>query len=96
MTQQLQSVEGVTSVESLADGPKNFEDAEKSPFWKRLLIAENGRSSNVVIFALSNFPPTQRFGLVVVSGTVIDILANLFVLPLLGGAEWKTWHTAAS
>lgn len=51
LTRQLQSIEGVTSVESLADGPKNFEDAEKSPFWKRLLIAENGRSSNVVVFA---------------------------------------------
>ncbi|HLB90853.1 MAG TPA: hypothetical protein VJK27_00850, partial [Terriglobales bacterium] len=40
------------------------------------------------IFSLSSFPPTQRFGLVVVSGTVIDILANLFVLPLVGGADW--------
>jgi predicted RND superfamily exporter protein len=51
LTRELQSVETVTSVESLADGPKNFKDAEKSPFWKRLLIADNGRSSNVVLFA---------------------------------------------
>ena len=51
LTRQLQSVETVTSVNSLTEGPKNFEDAEKSPFWKRLLIAENGRSSNVVVFA---------------------------------------------
>ena len=51
MTRELDSVPTVTSVDSLADGPKNFEDAEKSPFWKRLLIAENGRSSNVVVFA---------------------------------------------
>lgn len=51
LTRQLQAVETVTSVESLADGPKSFEDAEKSPFWKRLLISENGRSSNVVVFA---------------------------------------------
>jgi len=50
LTQRIQSVEGVSSVDSLTDGPKNFEDAEKSPFWKRLLIAENGRSSNVVVF----------------------------------------------
>ena len=42
------------------------------------------------IFVLSSFPPTQRFGLVVVAGTIVDILANLFVLPLLGGAQWKT------
>ena len=51
LTQHLQSIETVTSVESLADGPKNFEDAEKSPFWKRLLIADDERSSNVVVFA---------------------------------------------
>ena len=28
-------------------------------------------------------------GLVVLAGCVVDILANLFVLPLLGGAEFK-------
>jgi len=38
---------------------------------------------------LSDFPPTQRFGLVVRAGYTIDILANLFVLPLLGGARLK-------
>ena len=41
------------------------------------------------IFVLSDFPPTQRFGLVVLAGCIIDILANLFVLPLLGGARLK-------
>ena len=58
LTQQLSSIASVDSVESLADGPKNFEDAEKSPFWKRLLIAENGRSSNVVMF-VSNRDPQE-------------------------------------
>ena len=38
---------------------------------------------------LSDFPLTQRFGLVVLAGCIIDILANLFVLPLLGGARLK-------
>ena len=56
MTEQLDSVPSVDSVESLADGPKNVKDAEKSPFWTRLLIAENGRSSNVVMF-VSNHDP---------------------------------------
>jgi predicted RND superfamily exporter protein len=50
LTEQLNSIPSVDSVESLADGPKNEKDAEKSPFWTRLLIAENGRSSNVVMF----------------------------------------------
>ncbi len=53
LTQQIQSIPTVASVQSLAEGPKNFEDAEKSPFWKRLLIADNGRSSNVLVFASS-------------------------------------------
>jgi len=26
---------------------------------------------------------------VILFGLVVDILANLFVLPLLGGAQWK-------
>ena len=56
MTEQLDSIPSVDSVDSLADGPKNVKDAEKSPFWTRLLIAENGRSSNVVMFVSSRDP----------------------------------------
>ena len=41
-------------------------------------------------FCTFDFPPTQRFGLVVLGGTAIDIAANLFLLPLLGGAELGT------
>jgi len=39
----------VASVRSLADGPKNLEDARKSPLWSPLLIASDGRSSNVFV-----------------------------------------------
>jgi uncharacterized protein len=53
LTEELDSLEYVHSVESLADGPKNVKDAEKSPLWTRLLIAENGRSSNIVMFVSS-------------------------------------------
>lgn len=49
LSQQLRSIDGISSVESLADGPKNLEDAEKSPFWGRMLIAENRRSTNIVV-----------------------------------------------
>jgi uncharacterized protein len=55
--------------------------------WRGIVFSDAIIGAGFAIFALSNFPPTQRFGLVVVSGTVIDILANLFLLPLLGGAE---------
>jgi uncharacterized protein len=56
LTDQLDSIPSVDSVESLADGPKNEKDAEKSPFWTRLLIAENGHSSNVVMFVSPGNP----------------------------------------
>ncbi len=46
-------------------------------------------AAGFAIFVLSDFPPTQRFGLVVLAGCIIDILANLFVLPLLGGSQWE-------
>ncbi|MBI1883528.1 MAG: MMPL family transporter [Chlamydiae bacterium] len=42
-------------------------------------------SSGFGIFALSNFPPTQRFGLSVVVGTLIDVGAALLILPWLAG-----------
>lgn len=57
--------------------------------WRGIIFSDVIIAAGFGIFALSNFPPTQRFGIVVVCGTVIDILANLFVLPLLGGASWK-------
>jgi len=120
LTQQIKAIDAVNAVKSLTDGPKNFQDALASPFWSRLLIARDRKSSNVIvfiegkhtekpitrlerimhkfdekdaagfaIFVLSDFPPTQRFGLVVLADCIVDILANLFVLPLLGGAQWK-------
>src|SRR5437764_7469069 len=57
--------------------------------WRGIVYSDVIIAAGFAIFALSDFPPTQRFGLVVVAGTIIDILANLFVLPLLGGAQWK-------
>jgi len=57
--------------------------------WRGIVYSDVIFAAGFAIFALSDFPPTQRFGLVVLAGTIVDILANLFVLPLLGGAEWK-------
>jgi predicted RND superfamily exporter protein len=50
LTQQLQNIEAVSAVKSLTAGPKSFEDALKSPFWSRLLIARDRKSSNVIVF----------------------------------------------
>jgi len=57
--------------------------------WRGIVYSDVIIAAGFAIFVLSDFPPTQRFGLVVVFGTIIDILGNLFVLPLLGGASLK-------
>jgi uncharacterized protein len=66
--------------------------AGRAEQWRGIVYSDVIIAAGFAIFALSNFPPTQRFGLVVVAGTVIDILANLFLLTLLAGAEWKARH----
>src|SRR5204863_2256315 len=50
LTQEVHTIGSVSAVKSLTEGPKSFEDALKSPFWSRLLIAEDRKSSNVIIF----------------------------------------------
>src|ERR671934_2074936 len=40
LTEQISSIRSVTGVRSLAKGPKDYEDAEKSPLWSRPLIAK--------------------------------------------------------
>jgi predicted RND superfamily exporter protein len=57
--------------------------------WRGIVYSDVVIAAGFAIFVLSDFPPTERFGLVVLAGCIIDILANLFVLPLLGGAEFK-------
>jgi len=57
--------------------------------WRGIVYSDVIIAAGFAIFVLSDFPPTQRFGLVVLAGCVIDILANLLVLPLLGGAPLK-------
>src|SRR6266705_837402 len=50
LTQRVHTIGGVSAVKSLTEGPKSFEDALKSPFWSRLLIAHDRKSTNVIIF----------------------------------------------
>jgi predicted RND superfamily exporter protein len=57
--------------------------------WRGIVYSDVIFAAGFAIFVLSDFPPTQRFGVVVLAGLIIDILANLFVLPLLGGAALK-------
>ena len=63
--------------------------AGRAEQWRGIVYSDVIFAAGFAIFALSNFPPTQRFGLVILAGLMMDILANLFVLPLLGGGELK-------
>src|SRR5438874_3476923 len=72
------------------DGKKGWPAwvAGREEQWRGIVYSDVIFAAGFAIFVLSDFPPTQRFGLVVLAGLIIDILANLFVLPLLGGAQW--------
>jgi predicted RND superfamily exporter protein len=74
------------------DGKKGWDAwvAGRQEQWRGIVYSDVVIAAGFGIFALSNFPPTQRFGLVVLAGTAIDILANLFVLPLLAGADLRS------
>ncbi len=64
--------------------------AARDEQWRAVAGSATIIATGFAIFTLSDFPPTQRFGLVVIFGTLIDIMATLLVLPLLGAASWKT------
>jgi predicted RND superfamily exporter protein len=70
--------------------------AAREEQWRGVVYSDVIIAAGFAIFLLSDFPPTVRFGVVVLAGTIVDILANLFVLPLLGGAEWRRAHLAAA
>ena len=73
------------------DGKRGWQTwvAAREEQWRGIVYSDVIIGAGFAIFVLSDFPPTQRFGLVVLGGTIIDILANLFVLPLLGGGQRK-------
>src|SRR5436190_5571327 len=79
------------------DGKKGWAAwvAGREEQWRGIVYSDVIIGAGFAIFVLSEFPPTQRFGLVVLAGLIVDIAANLFVLPLLGGAEWKRKRAAS-
>ena len=76
------------------DGKKGWPAwvAAREEQWRGIVYSDVIMGAGFAIFVLSDFPPTQRFGLVVLAGLIVDILANLFVLPLLGGARLPAWR----
>lgn len=55
--------------------------------WKPILSSALIVCSGFAIFTLSYFPPTQRFGISIISGTIMSVIAVLFVLPVIAGVK---------
>jgi len=49
LSELLSGIDGVRGIKSTTDGPRNVRDAARSPFWKRLLIAGNQGSTNILV-----------------------------------------------
>ncbi|MBZ0166716.1 MAG: hypothetical protein K8I00_07900, partial [Candidatus Omnitrophica bacterium] len=49
MTEIISRDPAVSTVKSITNGPKDIEDALKSPLWRRILIADNQKSTNIVV-----------------------------------------------
>jgi uncharacterized protein len=59
--------------------------ATREQLWKPILFAAIVICAGFGIFSLSGFPPTQRFGIGVIIGSVIAPIATLYLMPYLGG-----------
>ncbi|HXV28233.1 MAG TPA: hypothetical protein VD913_04630, partial [bacterium] len=55
--------------------------------WEPILWSTMVVCAGFIIFGLSNFPPTQRFGFSVVLGTILTPFGALFILPWLANVK---------
>ncbi len=58
-------IRSIRSIKSLAYGPKNFHEAMASPLWKRLLISQDQKSTNIIVLlddktVAGNIPYIER------------------------------------
>jgi len=56
LDESLLKMGGIVGIKSIAHGPNGLEDALKGPLWKRLLIAKDQRSTNIMVFLKDPFP----------------------------------------
>lgn len=50
MSTELGSIDGVSRVKSLSNGPEDLVSARESPLWSRILLSEKKNSSNILLF----------------------------------------------
>ncbi|MDP8252882.1 MAG: MMPL family transporter [Candidatus Kaelpia aquatica] len=49
LSESLLGLDGVSGVSSLTHGPNDFEDALKSPMWKRMILSDDMKSTNLIV-----------------------------------------------
>lgn len=70
--------------------------AARSEQWRSIVGATVIVCGGFSVLAISGFPPTSRFGIAVVVGTVVAAAFTLWVLPLLAASHEKPWRQVAS
>jgi uncharacterized protein len=56
LTRELSAIPGIDTVQSLTHGPRNTDDALKSPLWKRVLFSKDGEASFIYVFMKQDAP----------------------------------------
>ncbi len=72
-----------------------WEEARKL-LWKAVLSANGIVCLGFAVFVLSQFPPTQRFGVAVILGTAISVISVFFVLPTLASLALRPSKSSRS
>ncbi len=49
LSELLMTINGISSVKSITHGPRDVDNALLSPFWRRLLISRDNKSSNIIV-----------------------------------------------
>ncbi len=74
----------VAARRSSAEGWNAWQEARIEQ-WKSIAIATAIVTAGFLVFTLSTFPPTKRFGIAVAIGAVIAAIFSLWMLPVLAG-----------
>lgn len=71
LTEELSALPGVSSVQSLTQGPTTPQIVPESPLWSRLLLGSNARSSQLLVFLDEN-PEVEPQDLILQMETVLE------------------------
>lgn len=81
LTKALMAADLVSGVKSITNGPGSYKRALESPLWRRLLVSEDGLSTNLIVF----LPPVEPKKIIPeIEKIVADYSAENFELKIAG------------